>query len=938
MFKLAVYPILVATCLLTGPVTYAQQPAVKVFPTLKEVKNNAFTVQFSQQGISGLRNGKDIYPTDYVQKGRAFTGIAVRYQLKDQQWDSLKTSTAERVAGLTKDDNHMQYVTGSNTSPLKITEDYVLTDQGLTWKIVLSNSSADPLKVGDLETPIYYNNQGGENGKAIFEERVIKHHFISGNNSFIFWQRPTGLGPYLVMVPVAGTSLEYFSTKRTGAERGVAFRPFIHSSFTGNKEKAGNWRQEFTEAIIPGKGSKAYTFKMRWAGNYQEVRNILVEEGLIDVQVMPGMTVPDDLDVSIALRTGQKINKITPEFPAETSIQQTAGKQQTKYYKIKFTHLGENKITIEYGNHLKTILEFFVTEPLETLYKKRASFIVNHQQHRDSTKWYNGLYAIYDMKNKALRGPDNADGFDKSRLVYVLASDDPVLGKAPFLAAKNVFYPNQKEIESIEYYIENFVWGGIQRKDTEKPNPYGVYGTPDWKTNRDSLKRSMNANDVNKDKMHIWRSYDYPHIMMLYFEMYKLAKLHPEMTHYLNKEGYLERAKETAKAYFKYPYEILPWYETYKWGCYNELLIVDLIAELEKTGDKQNADFLRAEWEKKAKYFIYDDPYPFRSEYAVDATAYESTHALAKYAVLNPMQPDSKLWFDKNQNKWYSHPEVKQADAAAFMKREIAANIASRGWLETAFYYYGSDFRGKSDGFTLSYMSQMGGWAILDDALNFSETPADEFRLGYGAYLSSFALINSGTSKTNYGYWYPGNENDGASGWAFEPQQQATSWIQKPQGRGPWFYDGEIDLGYGGATRAAATIITDDPVFGTVAYGANLKKEGNLLSLVPRDGIRARFFYHAGGDKIDAILDQDGFAAEQLITFDTADKSISFTLENRSGTKHDTGIQMKGLSGKYILKVDGQTDQEISFTEKNLQQLRVPLLNQLTKVSLKRKA
>ena len=42
--------------------------------------------------------------------------------------------------------------------------------------------------------------------------------------------------------------------------------------------------------------------------------------------------------------------------------------------------------------------------------------------------------------------------------------------------------------------------------------------------------------------------------------------------------GYLERAYQTARAYFTYPYEILPWYETYKWGCYNELVIVPLAA------------------------------------------------------------------------------------------------------------------------------------------------------------------------------------------------------------------------------------------------------------------------------------------------------------------------------------------------------------------------
>ena len=41
------------------------------------------------------------------------------------------------------------------------------------------------------------------------------------------------------------------------------------------------------------------------------------------------------------------------------------------------------------------------------------------------------------------------------------------------------------EIDAVEYYIKNFVWGGLQRTDTETPYAYGVYGTPNWKVNRD---------------------------------------------------------------------------------------------------------------------------------------------------------------------------------------------------------------------------------------------------------------------------------------------------------------------------------------------------------------------------------------------------------------------------------------------------------------------
>ncbi len=35
--------------------------------------------------------------------------------------------------------------------------------------------------------------------------------------------------------------------------------------------------------------------KFQWANNYDGVRQILVDEGLIDINIVPGMTVPSDL-------------------------------------------------------------------------------------------------------------------------------------------------------------------------------------------------------------------------------------------------------------------------------------------------------------------------------------------------------------------------------------------------------------------------------------------------------------------------------------------------------------------------------------------------------------------------------------------------------------------------------------------------------------------
>lgn len=876
----------------------------------QSLSNDFFTLSSSDHGLGELRRTNDIHSTNYIRNRRVLGDLNIFYA-HDEKVYSVQASEIGSSSFFLEDELIAAHtpVDSLKDPRLSVEQSFVLSGDSLTWYFTLRNNTDKQLRIEDLAVPLHYNSPRGETPEIIFEECVVKHQFVSGDNSYVFFQRPTGLGPYLLMTPLKGTSLEYYSSQSMFEGDRYAFKVFIHSAHSGNEELRGDWRQPHTMKIIQPKSSITFGFKFKWAAGYDGIRDLLVEQGLIDVEVMPGMTVPTDLETRIALRTKHDIDVIIPEFGGSNTVVTYLGELQenTHHYSIRFSKLGENKLKIKYGGAYQTQLEFFITEPLETLYKKRASFITNRTQHRDSTKWYDGLFGVYDMKNASLRGPDNPDYLDTTRLEYVLTCDDPGLCKAPFLAAKNVVFPDPKEIESIEYYIENFVWGGLQRTDTETPYEYGVYGTPNWLVNRNQKGREARENDPNRFRMHVWRSYDYPHIMMMYYHMFQIADQYPDLVSYADRDEYLLRAKETAKAYFKYPYEILPWYRTYEWGCYNELLIPELIEVLKKEGFEEDAQFLTDEWEKKVKYFIYDDKYPFRSEYAVDATAFESSYALAKYGVLNEMQPDEKLWYDKNDSVWYSHPKVSQEDAREFMDRQLSANLALRGVLEPTYYWLGSDFRGRSERYTLSYMSQMGGWSVLDQGLYFSDPQNEFIKIGYQSYLSSFALINSGTPESNYGYWYGGKENDGASGWAFEPEKYARSWIAKPQGRGPWFYDGEIDLGYGGALRAAATVVTNDRVFGLVAYGGELQQEGNVISVIPRDGLRRRFHIREGNNRIDLELGRDGLEKNAIVLYERSGKLLEFTIENRTGNKHMTPVTIRGLKGNYIVRSGGKT-------------------------------
>ncbi len=860
-------------------------------------KSSYFEADFNAAGISRFSSADDRYHVNIVEKNKIWGDVNLKYRVGDGDWLGLyKESTQAEIISPDK----VVYTDYKNGVVLKMERIFEQVGKAIDWTIRVRSMMNFPVTVGDLSISLPSVNPSGEEPGFIFEQSFTQHNHISGSGSFIYFTRPSGEPPYLVVMTKPGTRLEYFETE-------PSFSAFMHSGLSAGKVR-GTWRMPNTMLPLAAAGEKGstaeYGFRLQWVNSYDAMREALYENGLFDTRVIPGMTIPRGLKARFSLHTKNRIDSITPEYPRQTSIRLLEEKETNSLiYEVEFKKLGENLLTIHYNGGEKSILEFFSTEPIQTLMQKRTAFLTRQQQHRDSTKWYNGLYSVWDMENRVLRGPDNTDGFD-FWWGYVLTCDDIGLSKAPFIASRNVYAPDDDEIGSVEYYIKHFVWGGLQRTDQELPNPYGIYGVPNWREARDPFLRAR-SRDYNLDKMKIWRSYDYPHIMMMYYHMFQIAEFYPEKVKYLDAKGYLERAFQTAKAYFTYPYQILTWYDTYKWGCYNERVLIPLMEDLKRYGRNEDADWLRREWEKKVKYFVYDDKYPFRSEYSIDRTAFESSYAFAKYGALNDMKPDSNLWYDVNLKKWYSHPTVQKQDSRLFMDRQNMAGLSVRGWLNAAYYTLGSD-DAHSGG--LSYMARMAGWGILDYGLQFTEKPYDWIQLGYASYLSSFALMNTGTAESNYGYWFPGRENDGATGWAFNSVKYGSTWLQgRKMPRGPWNYDGEADLGLGAVTRTAATIITNDPLFGWVAYGGQLKMENNKLSVIPEDGVGIRFGLVTDDVRIVAELSRDRFAETKPVVTNKKGTSILFTVANKTGKVHANTLKLTGTSGVvYGLRVNGR--------------------------------
>ena len=883
---------------------------------MDHLKNNFFKIKSNSIGLTSIVNPNDLHKMDYllqdentyfdfktIFKELGFFIIRYNFDRSDQIFEADPNSKENKTRS-----NKNNYNFFSKDNNLEINQDFHLHEKNLEWKIKLTNISANSIDINDLELPLSFNTAYARSWQETYLRRGVRHSFIAGDGSFIFLTKAGGDPPFLLMLPKSGTSIDCFDINKTndaGRFEG-GYSIFLHAA---QKNKDKNWRLPTPSIILKSGESVNYGFLFNWVNTYDEVRDKLYENGLFDIRVMPGMSTPLDLDCKIAVHTKSKSLNLRSEYPDHTDIEKIITNGSHYIFTIRFKILGENLLTLEDEYGLNTYLQFFVTEPLETLIKKRASFISENQIHRDKNKWYNGLLGVWDMKTKSSPNPDDTHGLQD----YMVSGGDDCF-KSPFLARKNLIYPDEKQIRTIEYYLKNYVWGKHQRTDQERPYPYGIHGGENWYKNRHN-KIGFNSGGIGKDR--IWRSFDYPHLILTYLRMYQIANKYPEKCNYLTADEYLERASGTAKAYFTIPISIemkKPWdfngYPTwaYTQGNFNEKVIPELIDRLLFEGKNNKGNWLKNEWEKKVKYFIYDHEFPFGSEMFFDATAFESTHAIANYALTNHLEPDERLWQNPNTKEWYSHPDIDRDDLVKFMDRQIQGNMACRGWIETSFNQFGSDIRaGGNSSYNLSYMSQLGGWAILDYGLHFSKNIYDHINLGYASILSSWALLNSGTKETNYGHWYPGIENDGAAGWAYEPKIVNKPWGIPPINRGIWNVDGEIDMGLGSSIDSLCTIVVQDPNFGTVCYGGSLEITEDQYKIYSLDGIGRRLNIRLKGLLIDIELDRDQFSNSEPIYLNKDLELLSFYINNTTMDDHCTIIKVSGLENNpYKLFVNAQ--------------------------------
>lgn len=779
------------------------------------LENNSFLLKYDagRGGFISLRNQEDNYETEYLldpsefpemdlQDSKWFGNIVTRYRIGEQAWMNGNSAASADVRSI-RFDKKMLHVSFTSESlhddgikHFDLNMSYCLEDDGLYWDIMITNRSDSSIEFDFIGVPLLFNQIFRGDSKYKYEQNVLRHSFIAGEGSYIYWARSNGISPFLVMLSCDKTGLhkterESRPNLKTDPERGSAFGSY--STFNESWEGLVTAIIEGSSSLklLPGE-SVNYGFKLAWADSFADIGRLTYENGQVDVEVLPGLVVPSDDRAVILLRSKKVIHNLTASFPNLTDIRYVGEKgAEYKVYTVGFQSLGVNDITIHYGNGEESVLQFFSVENLENLIDCHAAFIAdNHFETNTDDPCYHGLL-MWDMTVKSrINTTCNPYGDDW----WAGGSDEIGLVSGLFLSEKNVYRPEESQLKVLDAYLSDFV----EDRLTEQPG-YRVHRMVPWFAMFEPWK-GYGADDV-------WRAFNYVHVINTYFNMYRIQKLFG-FQHLKPAADYLHKALQYTKAMFSF-WMFPEGVGATEYGNMGELTIpLHLPDALAAEGMNAEAEWVRETSASKAAFFG-KEAYPFGSEMAYDSTAYEAVYAYAK-----------------------------SAGDATTMEKAVMASFSNRGH-QPNWYYYNTDLRQHGETYwNVSYMTHLGGWVLYDYSLNEGHRDYALIKSAYASYLAGWSLINSG-------YWNSDPRTLGSSCWVLHTGWENSKEIvpgNVPLIRKAWQMSGESGLGYFAGLKMASSVVIEHPVLGIYGFGCDVQVNGSVWTIRPRDGLRMRIY------------------------------------------------------------------------------------------------
>jgi len=779
----------------------------------------------SSQTVAGLKpkgaDGFDFTPSDLLiarsQNGFFHLGdITLRLRTGGaSNWTNYSTAASRTpVHALPVSGNALASADLSPTLPadipLKIVRSWAVEKSKLVLRFTIENKSKQAVKIGALGIPMIFNNV--LNDRSLEQAHAICSFYdpyIGKDAGYLQVTRLNGHGPVLLVVPDGRTPVEAYNPildrkGRFGAPpvfidptpRGITFEGFyewmVHSQAYAENEwrNAQSWNPPTALTLKPGE-SKTYGLKFLVSDSIRHIENTLAENSRPVAVGIPGYVLPQDIEGRLFIKYGRPVSSLKVEPAAALDIREDSPTRKgQRAYTLRGKTWGRSRLTITYDDGTTQTIQYFVTKPETQVVSDLGHFLTTRQWFTDSKDPFHRAPSVISYDRET-----NQQVLQDSRVWIAGLSDEGGAGSWLAAVLKEFVQPDKEELEKLQQFVDGVLWGGLQSSDG--PHVYGVrkslfYYQPDqlppnyynhafdWTSWTSWNKQASEAVD---------RSYDYPHVAAGNLVLYRLARNHPGLIINHPWDWYLNHAYETSMAMTNYARDLAVF------GQMEGSIFVAILDDLKREGMSEQAKALENKMHERADRWK-QEAYPFGSEMPWDSTGQEEVYAWTKYfgyqdkaeVTLNAI-----LGYDPAIPHWGYNGSARRYWDFVFAAKDRR--------LERQLHHYGS------------------GLNAIPLLSEYRDHPDDFYllRVGYGGTMGALTDI----------------DQEGFASAAFH----AFPDMLKPDP-----YSGDYGPNFFGHAWNTATYVVNHPEFGWLAFGGNIKHDGSLIAVTPRDSFRSRIF------------------------------------------------------------------------------------------------
>lgn len=731
--------------------------------------------------------------------------------------------------------------------PLRVERQWVNDDGVLALRFTLVNSSNAPVEIGALGMPMVFDN-------IILDRDLDQAHaqasfvdpYIGRDAGYLQVTHLNGQGPALLVLPEKNTPLEAYRpvlearaapkddiftdrSPRTQVSEGfydwtVASKGFVNKEWA----KAGpQWNDATSIILAPGQ-SRTIGLRFVTAPSIRAIEDTLVANKRPVAVGIPGYVVPTDQSASLYLKSASPVAKIE-SFPVgaltATPVESSAGSAR---YDLKASGWGQARLTVTYADGQAQTVSYYITKPLEQVMADIGHFTTTNQWFEGKDDPFHRSPAIlsYDREENKILTQDG-------RVWVSGMSDEGGAGSWVAAAIKQLDNPNAEEVAKLERLVNETVIGHLQVAEGAQagavkkslfyydPKEFPDYYDPaiNWKNWTAWSK---------KDSDDLGRSYNYPHVAIGHWVLYRLARDNQGLVKQHDWRFYLDWAYRTSVAMMR----DAPYYAQF--GQMEGDIFLDILKDLKREGLTAQATEMEQLMKGRADHWR-TLKYPFGSEMAWDSTGQPEVYAWMRYFGYQPQADVTKeviLGYDPTIPSWGYN-----GNARRYWDFLYGGKVSR---IERQIHHYGSALNA----------------VPLFDAYRQNPDDLHLLRVAYGGMMGGITNI----------------DQQGFGSAAFHSWPDMMKWDA---------ISGDYGMGFYGHAIASATYAVKDKDLGWLGFGGKVTDDAGKVHIVPQDGARRRLFIAPAGLWITleagriASADYDGMSGQVVLTLDPADAATS---------------------------------------------------------------